>query len=111
MAIVCFGAFEADTRSGELRRKGTKVRVQAQPFQVLALLLRHPGEVVTREELTKELWPEDTFIEFERDFRERRSSRPGSPEQEHPYPLGISTKVRPESSAKSETNQHRSNLR
>ena len=52
MALIRFGIFEADTRSGELHRKGFKVRLQAQPFQVLALLLERPGEVVTRKELT-----------------------------------------------------------
>ena len=66
MACIRFGTFEVDTRSGELRRKGSKVKLQAQPFQVLALLLERPGEVVTREELTGRLWPEDTFVDFER---------------------------------------------
>ncbi len=53
MACIRFGTFEVDTRSGELRRKGARVKLQAQPFQVLALLLERPGEVVTREELTR----------------------------------------------------------
>jgi len=64
-SIVCFGLFEADLRSGELRRNGQKVRLQEQPFQVLALLLQKPSEVVTREELRAKLWPADTFVDFD----------------------------------------------
>src|ERR1700686_1199673 len=61
-----FGFFEVDTRSGELRRQGSKINLQEQPFQALVLLLERPGEVVTREELRKRLWPENTFVDFER---------------------------------------------
>ena len=57
--------FEVDLRAGELRKHGLKVRLQEQPFQVLAMLLEHPGEVVTREELQKKLWPVDTFVDFD----------------------------------------------
>src|SRR5437588_463626 len=60
-----FGAFDADLRSGELRRNGVKVRLQEQPFQILALLVERPGEVVTREELRKRLWPGGIFVDFE----------------------------------------------
>jgi TolB-like protein/Tfp pilus assembly protein PilF len=63
---IRFGVFEMDTRSGQLRRQGLRVKLQDQPFQVLALLLEHPGEVVTREELTKRLWPDNTFVDFDR---------------------------------------------
>jgi Tol biopolymer transport system component/DNA-binding winged helix-turn-helix (wHTH) protein len=63
---VRFGPFEVDTRSGELFREGSRVTLQEQPFQVLAALLERPGEVVAREELSKKLWPEDTFVDFER---------------------------------------------
>jgi TolB-like protein/DNA-binding winged helix-turn-helix (wHTH) protein/Tfp pilus assembly protein PilF len=59
------GIFELDLRAGELRKHGLRVRLQAQPFQVLAMLLEHPGEVVTREELQKKLWPADTFVDFD----------------------------------------------
>ncbi len=62
---ISFGAFEADLRSGELRKDGVKVKLEGQPFQVLAVLLTRPGEVVTREELRKGLWPGDTFVDFE----------------------------------------------
>src|SRR6266404_8275501 len=60
-----FGVFELDPRAGELRKQGVRVRLQEQPFQVLATLLEHPGEVVTREELQKKLWTADTFVDFD----------------------------------------------
>ncbi len=60
-----FGAFELDVRSGELRRNGTTVRLQPQPFKVLVVLACRPGEVVTREELQAEVWPAGTFVDFE----------------------------------------------
>lgn len=60
-----FGVFEVDLRAGELRKRGLQVRLQEQPFQVLVMLLEHPGEVVTREELQKKLWPADTFVDFD----------------------------------------------
>jgi DNA-binding winged helix-turn-helix (wHTH) protein/Flp pilus assembly protein TadD len=62
---VRFGTFEADFRSGELRCKGFKVKIQELPFQVLTVLLDRPGEVVTREDLRKRLWPADTFVDFD----------------------------------------------
>src|SRR5216110_2101376 len=60
-----FGIFEADLRAGELRRNGSKIKLQDQPFQLLALLLERPGELVTREELRGKLWPADTFVDFD----------------------------------------------
>jgi len=63
--VIRFGLFEVDLRAGELRKSGLKVRLQEQPFQVLAMLLEHPGEVVTREELQQKLWSTDTFVDFE----------------------------------------------
>src|SRR5579863_4846515 len=60
-----FGPFEVDLPAGELRKAGRLIKLQDQPFQVLALLLRHPGEVVTREELQQALWSADTFVEFD----------------------------------------------
>jgi TolB-like protein/DNA-binding winged helix-turn-helix (wHTH) protein/Flp pilus assembly protein TadD len=60
-----FSVFEVDLRTGELRKQGLKVKLQSQPFQILALLLERPGELVTREEIREKLWPEDTFIDFE----------------------------------------------
>jgi DNA-binding winged helix-turn-helix (wHTH) protein len=55
--IIRFGVFEVDLHSGELRRNGLKIKVQEQPFQVLAMLLERPGKLVTREELHRKLWP------------------------------------------------------
>ena len=60
-----FGVFELDLRAGELRRNGMKVKLQEQPFQVLAQLLERPGDVVTRDELRNRLWPADTFVDFD----------------------------------------------
>src|SRR5246500_2947730 len=62
---VKFGVFEADLAARELRKNGTKIRLQEQPFQVLALLLENRGEVMTREELRQKLWPADTFVDFD----------------------------------------------
>ena len=63
--LVRFGVFEVDLRAGELRKKGTKIRLQSQPFVLLTALLKQRGEVVTREELRRVLWPEDTFVDFD----------------------------------------------
>jgi len=60
-----FGIFEVDLRAGELRRNGMRVKLQEQPFQILALLLERPGEVVTREQVRNRLWPADTFVDFD----------------------------------------------
>src|SRR5713101_1567103 len=62
---IAFDNFEVDLRSGELRKNGSRIRLQAQPFQLLALLLRNSGEVVSRDEVCRELWPADTFVDFE----------------------------------------------
>jgi DNA-binding winged helix-turn-helix (wHTH) protein len=63
--VVRFEVFEVDLRAQELYKGGRKVKLQVQPFQVLALLLEQPGEVVTREEMQKRLWPADTFVDFD----------------------------------------------
>jgi TolB-like protein/Tfp pilus assembly protein PilF len=63
--VIHFGVFEADLRAGELRRNGSKVKLQEQPFQILAMLLERPGEIVTREELRARLWSADTFVDFD----------------------------------------------
>jgi DNA-binding winged helix-turn-helix (wHTH) protein len=63
--IIRFGIFEANLDTGELRRNGAKVKLQEQPFQLLALLLAKPGEIVPREELRSQLWSEDTFVDFD----------------------------------------------
>jgi DNA-binding winged helix-turn-helix (wHTH) protein/Tol biopolymer transport system component len=59
------GEFEVDLRSGEVRHNGDKIKLQRRPFQILVALLQHPGEVVTREEIRRNLWPGDTFVDFE----------------------------------------------
>ena len=63
--VVRFGVFELDRTAGELRKSGTRLRLQGQPFQVLVLLLDRAGEVVTRDELQRQLWPSDTFVDFD----------------------------------------------
>jgi len=63
---IRFGVFEVDLHTGELRKQGLKIKLRDQPFQILLLLLAHPGEVVSRDELHKQLWPADTFVDFDR---------------------------------------------
>jgi TolB-like protein/DNA-binding winged helix-turn-helix (wHTH) protein/Flp pilus assembly protein TadD len=63
--VLRFGTFEVDVPAGELRKNGLKLKLQEQPFQVLCMLVEHPGEVVTREELRSRLWPADTFVDFD----------------------------------------------
>src|SRR5258708_34222366 len=60
-----FGVFEFDFRSGELRKHGVRIKLQEQPCQILAILLEHRGEMVTREELQHRLWPSDTYVDFD----------------------------------------------
>jgi len=64
---IRFGPYEADLAAGELRKNGRVVRLQEQPFQILATLLDRPGEVVTREELRLRLWPGDSYGDFDQD--------------------------------------------
>ena len=63
--VLRFGSFEANMRAGELRKRGLKVRLQDQPFQILVMLLERPGELVTRQEIQQKLWPADTFVGFD----------------------------------------------
>jgi len=63
--LIRFGVFELDVRSGELQRQGRKIHLEGQPVQVLICLLENPGELVTRDELRRKLWPGDTFVNFE----------------------------------------------
>src|ERR1700691_2325471 len=67
LRLLRFGDFEVDLRSGDLRKAGVKLKFGGQPFQVLTILLERPGEVLTREELQKRLWP-DTFVDVERNL-------------------------------------------
>src|SRR5258708_20626321 len=63
--IIRFSTFEVNLQTGELRQRGQKLKLQEQPFQVLAALLERPGELVSREELRSKLWPADTFVDFD----------------------------------------------
>src|ERR1700723_3973136 len=60
-----FSVFEVDLNAGELRKHGMKIRIQEQPFQLLATLIEHAGEIVSREDLQKKLWAADTFVDFD----------------------------------------------
>ena len=64
--MVRFGTFEVDLRLGELRKNGIRIKLTGQPFQILIILLEHPGDLVTREQLQRRLWPSDTFVDFDR---------------------------------------------
>ena len=64
--IIRFGVFEVDLTAAELRKQGLRLRLQEQPFQVLAALLENPGEVITREDLIRRLWPDGTVVDFDR---------------------------------------------
>ena len=63
--LLRFGPFELDTRAGELRKRGSSLPLKGQPLQVLEILLRHSGDIVTREEFRAQLWASDTFVDFE----------------------------------------------
>ena len=83
---VRFGVFELDTRTGELRKHGVRLKIQDQPFQVLQALLERPGELVTRDELQTRIWANDTFVDFDQSLnrainkvREALSDTAGSP--------------------------------
>jgi len=66
--ILRFGVFDIDLRAAELKKQGVRIKLQDQPFQILSLLLEHPGELVTREELRQKLWSADTFVDFDRNL-------------------------------------------
>ena len=83
---VRFGLFEFDARSGELRKQGRKIRLEGQPVQILIKLLDRPGELISREELQRELWPADTHVNFEQSLnaamkrlRHALGDSPGNP--------------------------------
>ena len=64
-SVVRFGVFEVSLHTGELRKAGAKIRVQQQPLKLLEILLEHPGEVVTRDELRSRVWPNESFGDFD----------------------------------------------
>ncbi len=63
--VLHFGVFELDLAAGELRKAGSHLRVQKQPFEILRILVQRPGEIITREELRAEIWSADTFVDFD----------------------------------------------
>ena len=63
--VVSFGPYEADFAGAELRKNGIRIKLQDRPFDILQILLQRPGEVITREEFRKRLWPADTFVDFD----------------------------------------------
>src|SRR5438132_11819413 len=63
--VVRVDIFQVDLRAGELRKEGRRIKLQEQPFRVLSLLLNRPGELVTRDEVRQNLWPADTFVDFD----------------------------------------------
>src|ERR1700687_2351491 len=63
--IIRFGWFEVDKRTGELRKNGSRIKLQQQPLQILLALIERRGDIVTREELRQQLWPQDTFVDFD----------------------------------------------
>src|SRR5438132_6381252 len=65
VAKIRFGVFEADLRAGELRKFGIRIKLQSQPFKLLAILLSHAGEIVTREELQQQIWGSETVVNFD----------------------------------------------
>ena len=91
-----FDIFEVDLRAGELRKQGRLVKLQEQPLRVLSLLLERSGEVVTRDELRQNLWPADTFVDFDHGLnsavaRLRQALRDSaeSPASLKPWPSGV----------------------
>ena len=93
-AVVRFGVFEFDLKSVELHKHGRRVRLSGQPAQILAFLMRRPGELVTREELQQALWPANTHVNFEQSInaavKRLRHALGDSPER----PLFIETMAR-----------------
>ena len=94
--VVRFDIFEVDLRAGELRKEGRLVKLQEQPLRVLSLLLERSGEVVTRDELRQNLWPADTFVDFDHGLnsavaRLRQALRDSarSPASLKPWPNGV----------------------
>jgi len=82
---IRFGAFELDTSAAELRKSGVRIKLQGQPIEILALLLARPGAVVTRQEIQRKLWPDNTFVDFENSLnaavRRLRAALDDSPEK------------------------------
>jgi DNA-binding winged helix-turn-helix (wHTH) protein len=93
-AVVRFGVFEFHLKSGELLKQGRRVRLSGQPAQVLAVLLRRPGELVTREELQQALWPADTHVNFDQSLNAAMKRLRYVLGDSHEKPLFIETMAR-----------------
>ena len=78
MPILRFGVFEVDPDSGELRKRGFRLRLREQPLQLLLMLIEHAGRVVTREQLRHRLWPDGTFVDFDRAINKTASELRGA---------------------------------
>lgn len=89
--IVRFGSFELDLCARELRRLGTKIKIQEQPFQILSMLLERRGQVVTREELQSRLWPSDTFVDFDHSLNKAINKLREALDDSTEHPLFIET--------------------
>src|SRR5580700_11729965 len=64
-SVICFGVFDADVRTGELRKNGVRIKIQELPFRALKLLVSRPNHVFTREEFRQALWPDGVFVDFD----------------------------------------------
>src|SRR5512142_1219563 len=91
---IRFGIFEFDSRSRELRKHGSRLRLQGQPVEILTLLLSRAGELVTREELQKRLWASDTFVDFDRSLSAAVQRLPAAPGDSAGSPRYIETLAR-----------------
>src|SRR6516164_5105043 len=69
LSALRFGVFDLNLKAGELRKNGVRVRLQEQPFQILVMLLEHPGDVVTHQEIIGRLWPDGTVVEYEHSIK------------------------------------------
>ena len=83
-SVVRFGVYEVDPHAGELRRNGVKIKLQEQPFQVLTMLLERPGEVISREEMQRRLWPAARSSHHWKNFRVSPRRRKDSLHREIP---------------------------
>jgi TolB-like protein/DNA-binding winged helix-turn-helix (wHTH) protein len=93
-SVYRFSNVEVDFRAGELRRSGLRIRIQNQPLQVLAILLRNPGEIVTREQFRELLWPADTFVDFDHGLNSAIKRLRDALDDDHDYPRLIETMPR-----------------
>src|SRR3954454_21182924 len=92
--MLRFGQFEVDFTKSELRKSGTRVRIQEQPLRILQTLLARPGEIVSRQELRDRLWPSDTFVDYEGSLTAAIGKRRQSLNDSADRPLYVETVAR-----------------